>query len=217
MSTHTTTPAVLIGDERTTYRLAADKARTAYRRKHGATTLQNIVERRAWQTAHAAPMAAAADRSGMTAVRKAHQRRVDHLTTATEPDRVGGPAVGEFLAMLTSDAEHAAARLDILAPLKRKPAVRKAATPQLTAVPDVVEESAEILAAGVDSGRVLLVAVGAPETVPAPMPAMTRAARKATRREIAATLRAAGIRPEGSAWRDACAAAGLPVRDEVSA
>lgn len=51
----------------------------------------------------------------------------------------------------------------------------------------------------------------APDTVPAPMPAMTRAARKQTRREIAAAMRAEGLRPEGEEWRRRCAAAGLPV------
>lgn len=53
--------------------------------------------------------------------------------------------------------------------------------------------------------------VPAPDTVPAPMPAMTRAARKATRRELAAAMRAEGLRPEGAEWRRRCAAAGLPV------
>lgn len=63
----------------------------------------------------------------------------------------------------------------------------------------------DIVAEAVDSGRVILVSVGAepvaPEIVPAPMPAMTRAARKASRRELAATMRAAGIKPDGLAWQ----------------
>lgn len=108
-------------------------------------------------------------------------------------------------------------------------------------VPDVVVTAApvDIVAEAIESGRMVVVNVDtgaayvapvgatlpdpadvgpvAPETVPAPMPRMTRAARKATRREIAATMRAAGIRPEGEAWREACAAAGLVTSESVHA
>lgn len=108
--------------------------------------------------------------------------------------------------------------VDPCAPAKR---ARKAPAKsrKLAAVPDVTPEPATVpdeLAAGIDSGRVILTVVSdAPATVPAPMPPMTWAARKATRREIAAKLRAQGIRPTGEAWREACRAAGL-VSDEVT-
>lgn len=202
------TPSHLIGAERRTYLAGADKARAAYRKRHGATTLRAIAERRAWQLQHAAPMSLAADRGGMSAVRKMHTARVEHLATITAPDRIGGPAAPDFLATITRDAEHAAERLEVLAPARKATATRKPAARKLASVPTPVETPAPVVE--VDTST-------APATVPAPMPAMTRAARKATRRELAATMRAAGIRPEGDAWREACAAAGLPVRESVPA
>lgn len=68
-------------------------------------------------------------------------------------------------------------------------ATRKPRKP--AAVPDVV-------GAAVESGRVAVIHVTEPVTVPAPMPEMTRAARKASNRELAAAMRAAGtpITPE---------------------
>lgn len=200
-----TTPAHLIGAERITYRLAADKARTAYRRKHGAAVEMPREDRRKWNAAHGARLALAADRAGMNAVRKAHRTRVDQLATMSDPTRVGGAVSGEFLAIITADAEHAAARLEVLAPATTRKAPARKPAAKLAAVPTPTEESPTV-----DTRTT-------PATVPAPMPPMSRAARKATRRELAATLRAAGIRPEGDAWREACAAAGLPVRESVPA
>lgn len=262
-----TIPTHLAGAERNVYVMAADRARAAYRKRTGATALQTIGERRSWLMVHGATMASKADAAGMTAVRKMHTARVVTLETATDPARIGGPATGEHLAILTREADYAAERLAILAPVK---APRK--TAKLASVPDVaaapVESMPEVtryadtatsalekmrkpytwrqlskdervalvaeLATRADVAprveRVELASVApvdvpvapvavAPETVPAPMPAMTRAARKATRRELAATMRAAGIKPEGYAWREACRAAGLFAADgsEVSA
>lgn len=51
----------------------------------------------------------------------------------------------------------------------------------------------------------------APETVPEPMPGMTRAARRASNRELAARMRAAGLTPAGEPWR--LAVAGVPLED----
>jgi hypothetical protein len=244
MSTITsTTPAVLVGDERTIYVMAADRSRAAYRRKHGATTLQTIAERRAWTLAHGVPMAAAAERGGMNAVRKMHRARVETLATMTRPDRVGGPVTGVYLDVITREAEQSAARLDALAaPRKttaRKPAQAKnsrVAAKKLGVAPvEISPVAVDNTPEAVEARRAMFAGLGwsttpaaapvasvdvaetAPATVPAPMPKMTRAAAKQTRREIAAAMRAEGLRPEGEEWRARCAAAGLVVRDGVSA
>lgn len=266
-------PAHLIGAERRTYLAGADKARVAFRKRTGANVLQTIGERREWLAVHGTTMASKAEAAGMAAVRKMHTARVVTLETATDAGRIGGPADGEHLAILTREAEYAAERLAILSPVKA-PRVRKSAARKIASVPDVVAvESVDVVAPAAEVGRVTVTTVGrdgkvrksrklspadcapvaalvtcpecgtvnesgemceqcarpampddapadvvtAPETVPAPMPRMTRAARKATRRELAASMRAAGIRPEGDAWREACAAAGLVAPADVSA
>lgn len=274
-------PAELIGAERRIYVNGADRARVAYRKRHGANMLHTIAERRAWNQSHGPNLAAAAMRGGLAAVWKIHTARVDMLETMSDATRVGGAATGAHLATLTRQAEYAAARLEILATIgkaPRKSAAKPVKARKLASVPDVVAEPVEtpapvdvwapvihavwtrqdgavtdsgpvcrhahdvvtladvenvgewlatvgdivacescvaivaslppapvdIVAAAVDSGRMIVVSVGepvAPATVPAPMPAMSYAARKASRRELAATMRAAGIKPDGVAWQ----------------
>lgn len=221
------TPTHLIGAERRVYVAGADKSRKAYRTKHGAGHLRTIGERRDWQALHATGLAIAAERGGMSAVRKMHAARVAILETMSDPTRVGGPATGDHLAILTRDAEHAAERLAILAPAKsRKPAARKTPARKLASVPDVVETVAAIVEPVETPAPIVAACVGkacewqdgcaddwcpnrpenkpvTPEGVPADVQTypQIRAARKASRRELAATMRAAGLVPNGVAWQ----------------
>lgn len=211
-------PKNLTREESLTYRAAASRARTAYLKKNGTPSLavtdgRTLEETRAmltehatsWHAEHDGPMADAAHRAGMNAARKLNRDRVKRLETF-RAKTIGTPRP-DFLATLEDEAATAAARLEVLTAKPAKTSTRKPAkVRKLTAAPDAVE-----------TPTAPEVTVSAPETVPAPMPPMTRAARKQTRREIAAKMRAEGVKPEGQAWRDACAAAGLPVRDEVSA
>lgn len=193
-----------------------------------------------WHATHDATRASKCHAGGMSAVRKLHSDIVKRAAKYAALEITSA----DHLATLTAQADIASARLAELVTLEggkvRKPATRrKAPARKLASVPDVAAVEtvapAEVAPAEVDnspaaveSRRAMFAGLGwqtsapagetsTPETVPDPLPAMTRAARKATRRELAATMRAAGIRPEGQAWRDACAAAGLPVRDEVNA
>lgn len=200
-------PAEIVGDERHIYTAAADRSRKAYRRKHGANVTLTLSERRAWNLAHRDKLAAAAARAGLAAVRKTHRARVDQLATMTDPDRIGGPASGEWLAILERDAAHAAARLEVLAAIgktpRKTPVRRKSATVETVTEPTPATVPVE-LAAAVESGRAVVIPIGAPRpapaTVPAPMPRQTRAARRQSRRELADALRAVGLRPAGDVW-----------------
>jgi hypothetical protein len=107
---------------------------------------------------------------------------------------------------------------DPCAPVKgtRKPRKLAAVPAPVETAEPVAESTGDVLAAGIESGHVIIATVtDTPASVPAPMPAMTWAARKATRRELAAKLRAQGVRPSGEAWISACREAGL-ISDEVS-
>lgn len=110
---------------------------------------------------------------------------------------------------------------DPLAPVK---AAGKAKTSRKAAKPS------DVLAAGIESGRVVIIdatpaarILGEPDpapvepaeptTVPDPLPAQTWAARKQSRRELAAAMRAAGIKPAGEAWERA--KSGTPLAELV--
>lgn len=226
-------PAELAGAERHTWQVGADRARKAYRTKHGANVTLTLDERRAWNAEHGAAMAAAAMRSGVAAVRRMHTARVHEAAEMCDPSRIGGPARGAYRERIQAAAVASEERLAALASVgkaPRKAAARKPAKgknfeiapveladpsekilvpetvtcPQCGSVNDRADEMCDQCARPIVADDVT-----APETVPAPMPRMTRAARKATRREIAASMRAAGVKPEGQAWIDACRAAGL--------
>lgn len=64
----------------------------------------------------------------------------------------------------------------------------------------------DLAAAGIPGGRVERVT---PESVPAPMPKMSHAARKASNRELAAAMRAAGVKVTADTWTAAKSGADL--------
>lgn len=127
----------------------------------------------------------------------AESHRAYRIARHDKAHKAGMAAVRAYLRK-RGQLERVAEIVDPLAPVKVKPAarVKRKAAP---VKPD-------ILAAGIESGRVIIAAVGAPAApaeIPAPMPNMTRAARKASNRELAAAMRAAGVKITAESWEAA--------------
>lgn len=166
----------------------------------------------AWERTHRAAYERAAARGGESAVKSLHARHGKALADAVA--REVCPASGAELAALTAAADAAADRLAVLGLTTRTRAAKPAAPVDVAPVAEPAAPVADIVDAGIASGRVILASVTpiaaakpaadvAPATVPAPMPAMTRAARKASNRDLAAAMRAAGIAITPDTWNAA--------------
>jgi hypothetical protein len=210
-----TMPANLAPDEVLAYRRGFDRGARTYTRKNGGPGIVHAA-------GTTAPAVGTAEHRTLVAELAANGRA--YRAERHAPAHKAGIASVKSYLRKCGRLERIAEIVDPCAPVKAPRKPRKLAAvpaPVETAKPaeSVDVPASDVLAAGVESGRVAIVTVDvpAPATVPAPMPAMTWQARKATRREIAAKLRAAGIRPAGEEWRRACLEAGLTVADEVRA
>lgn len=180
----------LTDGERGIYGKAATRARLAYLKRHGSAATVNV----AGQVTTASKVHAHA-----AAWRLEHGAAYDAAA-----DRAGVAAVKKLhTARAVTGYGPATARLEALGLTgKRAATSRKRATVTPVAVADVPATPVVVPVTVPDVAVV---------TVPAPMPEQTRAARRASNRELAAAMRAVGLEPRGDAWH--LARTGMPLED----
>lgn len=213
--------AILTDAERITFDAARDRAWRNYMKRNGAPTIENTPVRTedagehatgehyrrllrtdaerdairaelaehadAWRAEHLEPARAAVAKAAVAAVKREHTKRTKAPAEYVASRQVATDAA--WLAELERQAAESADRLRVLGLDKpaRKPAARKSTTPAPVAEP--IAEPAKPAEREVTA-----------VTVPAPMPRMTRAARKASNRELAARMRRAGIAITTESW-----------------
>lgn len=164
-------PAGLDAGERSTYGQGAEKGRAAYLRKHGAPSVGAPTRSPALGSPERAELA-----REVHAAADAWWSEHGHAFDA-QAHAYGMRAVRKWWA-----DRGMTDRLEAYAAPKRS----RAAVARPAVVVEVATPAVEVVAESV--------------TVPEPMPRMTRAARKASNRELAAAMRAAGVAVTAETW-----------------
>lgn len=198
--TYSTRPANLTPEERIAYDKGFSRGARAYIKANGSPAVQLTEHSPATGTAARAMLARQV--AGTMEPYLAARHPVAH--------KAGMTAVRSWVRKYATSDEAAAVRLaEIIDPLA---AVKAPAARKVRAVkPATVKAPAKREARAVKPAPVETPAPLEPAAVPEPMPAQTWAARKASRRELAAAMRAAGLTPSGQTWE--LAKAGTPIAD----
>lgn len=209
--TYSSIPAGITRDELHRYRVGFDRGARSFTRKHGGPGVVHDGD------AAPAPGTAARRMLANQLAERGREYRTERHTTA---HKAGMAELRKYVKRVAPD--RLTVIVDPLAPTRKMPApvetpapaakVTRKLAPRKVKTPDLV---ANMTAAG----RLTVVHVDAsPATEPAPdLRAVVTSAdipdpargRRATRRALAAALRAAGIAPAGEPWTDACALVGL--------